>query len=272
MIVKLKTAEEEREVETVEAYAVRTPKDDVQRFLKEISYTRIPKHLKRIKLCDDTLLILVEMVHEDNNIDRVLSMVKRIVRNGFGKGLLLADDSGPEGLIEIVKVPKHQPETMSQYKESRTIWPCIRSHRTAESPDLEYVSRVLNVLVGESRGCEVVCCGVCVIAAPDGILSVKKDTDNMLGHSILQAVEEVSKSQAGYLCTGLDAFILREPCLSCSVGFVHGRIKRVFCIHEDTQGFRPFSIFKINYHRSLNHRYQVYFVDETYKERFLDLH
>lgn len=265
MISRLKTFEEERNVEVMKAYAIRTSKDDVQRFLKDISYARIPKHLKRIKAYGDVLFILVEVIDEVTDcLGRVLEMMESIVKNGFGKNIcrLVHNKEDLEALLEIVDVPKYQPETKSQYLESSSIWPCFRAHKSIEGIDPEYIKKTLGVLMVESKDAKLLCCGVCIIANENGILSIHKDTDDVLGHSILEAVRNVSKSQVGYLCTGFDAFILREPCLSCSVGFVHGRIKRVFCVQKDENGSMPFSKLKINYNRSLNHRYGVYFVDE----------
>ncbi|CAD27072.2 hypothetical protein [Encephalitozoon cuniculi GB-M1] len=258
MFTRLKTAEEERRVGVLEAYAVRTSKHDIRKFLRAMEYRRLPRHLKRIKPQDSDLLVLVDLVQDGGSMDRVVGLVRSMAEGGFGNGLPAEDLASS---IEIVSVPEHQPITDSQYAEGTALWPCIRTHRFIEELDIEYITRVVEML--KTRSAISICCGACIIAGGEGIVSVQEDTDDVLGHSVLRAVEEVSKAQVSYLCTGLDAFIPREPCLSCSMAFVHGRIKRVFCVKRVSGG--PFSGLKINYNKSLNHRYPVYFMDEPYE-------
>ncbi len=52
----------------------------------------------------------------------------------------------------------------------------------------------------------------------------------------------------------LDLYIFSEPCMACAVALVHGRIKNVF-YRMDRSGI--FYKKKINYLKSLNHRYDV---------------
>lgn len=87
-----------------------------------------------------------------------------------------------------------------------------------------------------AKDSETACACVCLIAnsANGRILAVERDRDDILSHGILSAVTAVSQLQIDYLCTGLDAFVLNEPCLSCSMAFVHGRIRRVFYVHDGT--------------------------------------
>lgn len=252
MISRLKTPEEEREVEIEQARVVRTSKDDVQRFLKDISYAKIPKHLKRIRLRGNELLVLLDVGSEDNG---PFEAVRKAAADGFGRAIL-REGEDPGSLVEVVDVPRHQPETEIQYLRSSALWPCFKPHRRREEPDTEYVMR--NIGVVEKMQGATLCCGMCLIASEEGILSIQRDSDDVLGHAVLKAVEDVSKSQIGYLCTGFDAFVLEEPCLSCSIALVHGRIRRVFCARR---GAGAFSRLKINYNKSLNHRYPVYFAD-----------
>lgn len=258
MFTRLRTLEEERGVEALKAYAVRTSKSDVKRFLRQMEYKKLPMHLKRIKPCGTGLLVLIDLVQDDDSLEKVTDLVTKMTREGFGPGPSSVD---PMSLIEQVDVPKHQPHTDTQYVESTLLWPCIRLQTPIEDLDLKYIKRMVEILRSRESTLAV-CTGACIIADGENVVSIHKDTDNILGHSILKAVEEVSKAQVSYLCTGLDAFVLKEPCLSCSMAFVHGRIKRVFCIGNTLGG--PFSGLKINYHRSLNHRYLVYFMDNDH--------
>ncbi|AFM98992.1 hypothetical protein EHEL_090970 [Encephalitozoon hellem ATCC 50504] len=259
MFTRLGTPEEEREVCILKGYAIRTSRGDIKRFLRLMEYRMLPKHIKRIKQRHGDLLVLVDVVEDEDPIGDVMSLVMKMTKEGFGSELSSGD---PTSLIETVSIPKYQPLTDVQYIESTALWPCIRSSKPTEELDAEYTKNMVREII--SRRSTPICCGPCIIADGEKILSAHEDTDNVLGHSILKCVEEVSKAQISYLCTGLDAFIFREPCLSCSMAFVHGRIKRVFCINKVSEG--PFSSLKINYNRSLNHRYPVYFMNEDCKD------
>lgn len=105
------------------------------------------------------------------------------------------------------------------------------------------------------------CACICLIANPANrrILAVERDRDDILNHGILSAVTAVSQLQIDYLCTGLDAFVLNEPCLSYSMAFVHGRIRRVFYVHDGTG---TYSKLRIHGFKGFNHRYAVYKLSE----------
>lgn len=255
MFTRLETMEEEREVCILKGYAVKTSRLDIKRFLRRMEYRKLPKHVKRIKPWNRDLLVLVDVVEDRDPIGDVVNLVARMVEEGFGSGF---SSNSPTSLIETVNVPKYQPLTDAQYIESTALWPCIRSSRTTEELNIGCIKSMVREV--ETRENASICCGTCIIADGKRALSIYEDTDDILGHSILKGIDEISKAQVSYLCTDLDAFIFREPCLSCSMALVHGRIKRVFCINRVSEG--TFSNLKINYNRSLNHRYPVYFMNE----------
>jgi tRNA(Arg) A34 adenosine deaminase TadA len=62
----------------------------------------------------------------------------------------------------------------------------------------------------------------------------------------------------GYLCTGMDLYILHEPCIMCSMALLHSRIGRVFYMHPSPEQGGLGSAYKIHCHPSLNHKFDVF--------------
>jgi len=67
-----------------------------------------------------------------------------------------------------------------------------------------------------------------------------------------------------YLCTGYDAFMVREPCIMCAMALVHSRLKRVIfaCPNAETGALTgPSGVRRLHGVKSLNHHYFVYTFD-----------
>nr|XP_026483720.1 probable inactive tRNA-specific adenosine deaminase-like protein 3 [Vanessa tameamea] len=72
-------------------------------------------------------------------------------------------------------------------------------------------------------------------------------------------LEDKIKSKEGpYLCTGYYIYMLREPCVMCSMALVHSRVQRVFfCVGNDECGALK-SKTKLQTIASLNHHFEVF--------------
>ncbi|GBP44768.1 Probable inactive tRNA-specific adenosine deaminase-like protein 3 [Eumeta japonica] len=61
-----------------------------------------------------------------------------------------------------------------------------------------------------------------------------------------------------YLCTGYYIYLLREPCIMCSMALVHARVKRVFyCFKNKDSGGLETKV-KLQTISSLNHHFEVF--------------
>lgn len=238
-VVRLETDEEAAEVVPVPSVALEASILDLKELLGIVSRYKLPRHLKRIKKTELPGCVLVLVGHKHTLSEEDL--------RAFGR--YRAVD---------VCVPKSMPVTQKQNTECQRHWPCYYFSREIY-PDVcaSYVKGMFSDLAGcFQKLSEVPCSGVCMVCVDGTVVHSEADTDNVMGHAVMKSVSAVSRQKRGYLCTGLDAFVYREPCTSCAMALVHGRISRVFFVEKSPQG--PYSHLRLCYNRSINHRYPVY--------------
>lgn len=211
-----------------------------------------------------------EMVKEKygGEYQRYLKKIKKIRDGDETRVLLLKEAGSAEGVsagdVVRVMIPAFEPVTREQYDIANSVWPCYFYSRYEEKIDEKEVNSQADILIDkifeygiERIDCSCYCSGLCLIFDRHELIASSVDQEPIIRHGITNCVSKVSRSKRGYLCTGCTAFLYREPCMSCAMAFVHGRIKRVFVLKKTVDG--SFSRHKLNYNRALNHRFNVYF-------------
>ncbi|XP_038217627.1 probable inactive tRNA-specific adenosine deaminase-like protein 3 isoform X1 [Zerene cesonia] len=69
---------------------------------------------------------------------------------------------------------------------------------------------------------------------------------------------EVLDQDGPYLCTGYYVYMLREPCVMCSMGLVHARARRIFFCFDNEEDGALKSKAKLQTVASLNHHFEVF--------------
>ncbi|GMH42402.1 hypothetical protein BSKO_10321 [Bryopsis sp. KO-2023] len=77
------------------------------------------------------------------------------------------------------------------------------------------------------------------------------------GHEVYNVPIDVLLDRP-YLCTGFDLYILKEPCVMCSMALVHSRFQKIVYSVKDEVGGALGGSMSLHGERSLNHRFQVY--------------
>lgn len=212
------------------AYALNIQLEDIPVLIKSLPAV-LPGYLKRIKKSSTILLLM-----------------------GIGPP--------PSSHFTQVSVPSFQPITPLQFIDANSAWPCYFLKPCVEKLTSAFTDCIIDttlLALSTHRTCLEAtgyCSGTCLIFDGTTLIAHSTDTGFIINHAVITAISAVSRSKRGYLCTGYNAVLFREPCTSCAMALVHGRIKRVFVLCPGKNG--PFSALKLNYNNNLNHRYLVY--------------
>lgn len=246
-IERLKTHIEESFVRLTNYYQITIDIATTKNFLTLTKGYPLPHHVQRIKKLGGNSLSLLICKCDDADLNDLKIIFK-------------------EKMITKTLVAVNKPITEMQNTIARLFWPVYFYKPKEEDINsclntgdiYHFVEKILvHSSVERAGNCEGdICAGVCAIIKNNEVLKIEADSDKVLGHCVLKAVSAVSKLKMEYLCTGMDAYVVNEPCYSCGMAFVHGRIKRVFFINF--KGGGAFSEWKIYCNMRLNHRYNVY--------------
>lgn len=236
MFVRLNSYEEDRNFELTPANALVIQEKDIEAYILSHRFVDIPEHIKRVKKDSNRFLIFKSLGN-------------------------CTDNTGVN-----IMIPKHKPVTKEQYEKSKSFWPCYFFNIYDDVLDqnqlyINYKSCIsyYNEIVKNSNYNNSDCTDVCLIFDNNTILARSYDTNGILGHSAINAIREVSRKKSSYLCTGYSVFVMGEPCMSCTMAMIHGRVKKVFCLVKSDSSTSSFTGLKFNYNYNLNHRFNVYF-------------
>lgn len=254
---RLLTEEESREMVFVTGIAIEIEKKDIAFYFKKMKHILIPSYLKRVKKLGQTWHFLVTTDCSLKSLNENLQKIKNVSINSESIGDISAK-------IKTVSIPAFAPRTMSQFIKANEVWPSYylkTNHPPVDTKIAAIVIEKVKDLFLEGLFKDVKCSMVCMIFDRDEKLVTTYDHEKVIGHAVFDAVRYVSKLKRQYLCTGFTAYLYTEPCVSCAIALVHGRIKTVFCYKKKIlEG--SFSNLRINYNKSLNHRYDVYFCNK----------
>ncbi|KRH92043.1 Subunit of tRNA-specific adenosine-34 deaminase, partial [Pseudoloma neurophilia] len=211
--------------------------------IRDLKEFEIPKHLKRVKKMDDKFSYLLMKMGDNPDYKTV--------------------DVSSSAYFD----------TRDEYLFYNKIWP-VNWYPQREVPiNIEYIKNFVEKLPEMKKSYinfndqrsdlknQHKCAKSCMVIDPNNQMShsqIFTSKDKIL-HSILECISTISKengkNKQGYLCTGMDIFLSNEPCQSCAMALIHGRIKRVFFIKSNTGIFEK-QFFHQN--KSFNHRFEVY--------------
>lgn len=213
--------------------------------IRDTKQFQIPKYLKRVKKMNEKYCYVLFMMGEYDAFHTVLV---------------------PSG---------NSFKNKNQYEHYNRIWPvCWYPHE--ELPiDQNYVSHFIqhfknisyqSIMSNQSIMSHQGCSNECFVIDPirfQLLVGIFELNSHIL-HPIIDCITAVSKHTAkhhtNYICTGLDMFLTHEPCESCAMALIHGRVKRVFYLISGSDTFEK-KFFHEN--KSFNHRFLVYkiFID-----------
>ncbi|KAJ8900911.1 hypothetical protein NDN08_000210 [Rhodosorus marinus] len=174
-----------------------------------------------------------------------------------------------------VEVSSVEPRNKEEMEEMGQYWPVTYKPKRVRAPlpsEAEYEvmmehARQIHIRSSSLEAGEL-CSTVAMIVDPkDGSIVSEGavDTSDAISHAVLGCIRNAAtvlstRPGALYLCTGLDCYVVMEPCVMCTMALVHSRIRRTV-FSQRNEVFGGLLRTKIHRERALNHRFEAYQVD-----------
>ncbi|XP_064105941.1 probable inactive tRNA-specific adenosine deaminase-like protein 3 [Macrobrachium nipponense] len=97
-------------------------------------------------------------------------------------------------------------------------------------------------------------------SASDACFGLMKTQSTRNSESKLLVENDQNSETVSYICTGLDVYMTREPCMMCAMALLHSRVRRIFYRFPNPEAGALESKTKLHILGGLNHRFEVFSV------------
>ncbi|XP_015784386.1 probable inactive tRNA-specific adenosine deaminase-like protein 3 [Tetranychus urticae] len=247
-------------------------------------------HLKRVKI--------------DKEADKIEIIICKVDGVDIDQIKLKLSDVLEYSSVKITAVPSNAPLNRWQFEKSSRLWPTNFfenkeiTHRLdgtcLDSTDRLFIYQTMKDLVNRTKENVDRTYGAIVTSNFQVlVISGDKINDHPLRHCSMNLIDLMASTQGGgvwynqgkldenssllstesdpdaYLCTGHDVYLTKEPCIMCSMGLLHSRIRRIFFLDQSMNTLDmplqkgcpdDFALSKMKLHTNsdINHRFDVW--------------
>lgn len=173
-------------------------------------------------------------------------------------------EMGVDAELHVCKFPRWCPYSEQQKQECNAFWPM---NDVLAAPELDIDPIMFHerwIVKSMTEQCIIIRSSDpkdTKIIAVDGPCDCE-NCDGHINHSVIRALraasQAVRESDSGYLCTGLDVYCYREPCIMCAMAMTHSRVGRLFYVEPNHKYGGIESQAQVHSNPCLNHRYRAF--------------